>query len=75
MMRVAEKTQNGAGIQQSFQGLRRREDVLVFILKSAVDKHHSVRRVRGPAGSAASHAISSAEKLRCVQSTAIWRPD
>src|SRR4029077_14586926 len=42
MMRMAEKCESGAGVQQPFQGLLGSEDVFVRILQGAVHQNNSV---------------------------------
>src|SRR5437879_11395797 len=46
VMRVAEESDRCGGVQETVKGLRRCEDVFVFILKRAVDQNHAVRRKR-----------------------------
>src|ERR1700682_6489290 len=46
VMRVPEESDGGGGVQKTIQGLRGSEDVFVFILKCAVDKHDAIRRKR-----------------------------
>ncbi len=46
VMRVPEESDCGGGVQETVKGLRGSEDVFVFILKRAVDKHDAIRRKR-----------------------------
>src|SRR6266404_8749334 len=44
VMCVPKESDGRGGVQKSVKGLRGRKDVLVFILKRAVDEHHAIRR-------------------------------
>src|SRR2546430_286786 len=46
VMGVAEESDRCGGVQETVKGLRRCEDVFVFILKRAVDQNHAVPRKR-----------------------------
>src|SRR5216684_4364587 len=46
VMGVPEEGDFGGGIQKAFQGLRRSENVFVFILKGAMDQHDAIRGQR-----------------------------
>jgi hypothetical protein len=46
VMRVPEESDCGGGFQEAVEGLRGSEDVFVFILKCAVNKHYAIGRKR-----------------------------
>jgi len=46
MMGVPEERDFRGGIEKAIESLCRSEDVFIFILKCAVDKHNAIRRQR-----------------------------